>query len=212
MSQLEQSHLDRLGPSINRGLEAYRNLARVTWKPELAATLRLTPEKPYSAKGTTDLLTLDFKKIGDLVVIALQPEDGTGAEIEGREVDELYFSAPYLPLRSLVPRDKIGVHHEVMVPVLSEDSHGNVAIFPDNTHALDLVGLNGFTVEKIGSLNVHGPTYTVGWKDGERFGDPHAIHNPSDRLHMVAFMAITNAIAEEHPNILQDGFAPSFPG
>lgn len=215
MPQLEQAALERLEPYIFNALEVHRANSSLSWKSDVASMLNPTPTRPNSARAETDVFDHRELRIGRLIVIAFQPGDGTGDEKSGHTVEELTFPAPYLPLTPLVPREKGVIHSEVIMPILAQILDGT----PDDgtprfgEFALDLLGLDssGNTLERIAKIGGKGITYTTGWKDGKRFGNPHAVYNSSEDLQVAAFFGITDDSNKLYPGILKRAFNPNFP-
>ena len=119
----------------------------------------------------------------------------------------------------VVPRSKKGVHNEGCLAVVSHEI-GNVHAEPEMyAGTFDLLGLDGKSVRKIGELGHsetqthHTPvaTLTVGYKNQERFGDPHAVFNRINGwIQVCAFLAISDEIQKEYPDILNT-LNPQFP-
>lgn len=207
------------GPIVD-ALQAYSDLTdgRVTFEnPGQAAKLELTPDKPNSARNSVPVHFYG-EPVGDAVLIAFAPGDGTGAESDLINLSNIstgfYASRP-----GVVPRSKAAVHSEVHVTIAAQrvgDSQADPIIFAGS---LDLLGFNTRsprTVKKIGGLGsghyglmqqlengvAANPTatLTVGYSDpstgwglaGERFCNPHAVINPyGDLIQVCGFLAIT---------------------
>ncbi len=193
---------------------------------EAATKLTATPDKPNSARSVSKV---QYGKdiIGDLFVIAFAPYDGTGDD-KTLHLPSVDIAPGYPRTPKILPRSKAGIHSEVHLPLLAIDSAVDSAE-PDMLYGrYDLIGLDQGVVGKIGwlvsyqgmPLDRSSATYTVGYDydryrsyfgGGVRFGDPHAVYNPSPNLLQVCgFIALTNEQYENTPGALQS-LSPNSP-
>jgi hypothetical protein len=174
--------------------------------------LELTPDKPNTARSMTSIRRPDGRSIGELVVIAFAPEDGTGDETAYQLSDLNTGEYPRSP--KVVPRSKKAVPTELHLTIASLDCNtwgADPKLFAGNQ---DLLGLEGNTVTKLGELgqdryafenSLHNDaltlptvTYTTGYnKGGERFGDPHAVYNPHPVVQVCGFIALSPETSSE---------------
>jgi hypothetical protein len=178
-----------------------------------ATHLKLTPDKPYSARSQTPV-RFDREYIGDMYVIAFSPYDGTGDEETLRlgktSVDQRLPQQP-----KIMPRSKAGIHSEGLL-TLAQANVDFPADDPDLFEgSFELIGLKDDEVTEVGHLghishlfrlaSRPSVTYTVGRdQDGERFGDPHAVYSALDNVVQVCgFLAVTNEVAKKHPTVLE---------
>jgi len=207
--------LEEMEGPIRSALQTYQEISDGDWvfDTDNACKLELTPTKSNSARSETDAI-FQGEQVGKLFVIAFKPGDGTGSEVNYQLKDLLVYS-PYPRSERVVPRNKIGVHSEAHLTVLShrlEDVHAEPQLY---SGTYDLLGLVGSVVKKIGQLG-HSETdprttFTVGYKDGERFCDPHAVYSLMPVvLQVCAFLAVSDEVHQSHPNIL-NGLNPQLP-
>jgi hypothetical protein len=211
--------LERLEQPIRAALYSYEEQSANGLRLDIenAHKLELTPDKPNSARSATEVFLRDTQ-IGKLYVIAFKPGDGTGSQ-DFYQVKNLRFEKPYPASALAVPRKKIGVHSEVLLTIVAHEIE-NVHAGPRMYAGIyDLLGLDGDMVGKIGELGyskdafipVPLSTFTVGYKDEiERFGDPHAVYSGIPAIQVCAFLAISNGIYQNHPDIWK-GLRPQYP-
>lgn len=210
--------LDKLEDPIRIALASYQEWSGLKFDRDNACRLVLTPDKPNSARSSTDVL-LQEEKVGTLYVIAFKPGDGTGSE-DNYQLKDLNVDNPYPTATLVVPRNKTGVHSEAHLTIVShvmEDSHAEPKLY---FGTFDLLGLEGNRVKKIGEL---GPpdttvishrlaTLTVGFIGSRRFGDPHAVYSRIPGVVQVcAFLAISDDVNKNHPYILNSLNLPNPP-
>lgn len=203
--------LKTLENPIRTSLAAYQKISNgeLGFDIDSACKLTLTPDKPNSARSETDAW-FRHVQIGKFYVIAFKPGDGTGSEVNYL-LDDLLVDSLYPRNICVVPRNKTGVYHEGHLAIVRqklEDVHAEPELFIGK---LDLIGLDGVRVGKIGELGQSEgsapalplATFTVGYKDGIRFGDPHAVYSSDQKsLQVGAFLAISDLVHKEHPNVL----------
>ena len=212
--------LKKLEDPIRTALITYQGVAHsgLIFDSDSACKLKLTPDKPNSARSETDV-TFQREKIGKLFVIAFKLGDGTGSEIN-YQLENLQISPSYPRKIGIVPRKKTGIHNEghlTIVRYRTENPHAEPELYAGT---FDLLGLSGNTVRKIGQLGHPSDkktatiltTLTVGYgKEGERFGDPHSVYSSiSDAVQVCAFLAISEEINKIYPNIL-NSLKPQLP-
>lgn len=188
---------------------------RVTFGlPEDATELIATPEKPYSAQSSTPTFFGD-EFIGNLIVVAFAPGDGTGSYHDFKPSDVKNPHFPHEP--GYFPRRKDGIHTEAHLPIVAQDvEHGVAPILLSGN--LSIIGIAKGTLTEIGYVGqpptslgsdldrggraVHRVTLTTGYKGvlrdrykpGERFADPHALVNRgkfSPVVQVAGFLAVT---------------------
>lgn len=221
MSEISGIKLKSLETPIHDALAKYQDQTggALAFELDKAGILIPTPEKPNSARSTTEV-THNGEKVGDLYVIAFKPQDGTGDE-NTFGLDNLIVPLRYPKLPKIVPRSKAGTHQEAHMALVSQyidDVHADQELFGG---AYDLIGLDGRFIRKIGELG-HAvslepedltpiTTLTVGYRpNGKRFGDPHAVYNPRETVQVAGFLAISDEEYEKHPDILA-GLHPQEP-
>ncbi len=218
--------------ALNRLMEVSDGKFRISGKAKTAATkLELTPDKPNSARSTTE-----FKHLGEvagkLFIIAFAPGDGTGEESPSLKLRHLN-TEPYPALGKIVPRFKFGIASEVHFPVATARIDSPSSDMFENTGNLELLGLPtdgnpfGDRIGRIGQLGqweedfrriiegeVDCPTYPMAtqtlWYETvngatERMGEPHAVYNGhEDVVQVCGFMAILDEMASEHASFARD--------
>ena len=218
--------LERLQEPIKEALKTYQNISNngLVFDADEAGKLNLTPDKPNSARSET-AATFKGEKIGSLYVIAFKPGDGTGSEAPVRQLKDLVVEPPYPRASLVVPRIKSGVWCEAHLTIVSqraEDVHAEPQLYNGR---FDLLGMEGNTVRKIGELGnpiaqeigVPAATFTVGYRpvpgyrEMERFGDPHAVYSAvPDSIQVCAFLAISDEVSRKFYTIL-NGLNPKYP-
>ena len=173
---------------------------------EEAAKLKRIPGKPYSARAGAKV-HYGKKVVGDLVVVAFAPGEGSGDE-SSYKADDLDFDE-YPAVPQIIPRSKEGVVAETHLTLVSALAGEKDSIYPGFGN-LSLMGLMGDRIVKLAELGQEVPsgempenpdlraTMTVGRhelledgvRSGDRFGDPHAIYNDwSNMVQICAFFA-----------------------
>lgn len=210
--------LKRIEPTARIALDYYQRISDGLVFDENASKLKPTTDKPNSARSET-IAKFQGEPIGNLYVIAFKPGDGTGSEVN-YQLENLQVDSPYTREALIVPRNKTGVHSEVHMTLATYDS-GELRAEPKlYAGRFDLIGLDGNTVSKIGELGnsaqrdvaIPVRTFTVGWRNGIRVGDPHAVFNPlsSKLVQVCAFLAISDEMYKAHPTVW-NGLKPQFP-
>lgn len=209
--------LSRLEDPIRSALKNYQSASDgLVFDTDKACKLASTPDKPNSARSATDVI-FQGEQIGTLYVIAFKPGDGTGTEID-YQLENLHVDSPYPRDARIVPRNKTGIDSEAHMTIVShniEDSHAEPQPYAGT---FDLLGLDGTRVKKIGRLGhpvskgIATPvtTFTVGYRGGERFGDPHAVFSTIKAVQVCAFLAISDKVHKDHPRVLV-GLRPQLP-
>ena len=182
----------------------------LVFSSDVACKLEPTPTKPNSARSESDAC-LNGEVIGKLFVIVFKPTDGSGSEVSYKLAD-LKVNSPYPVGVQAVPRNKTSIYNEGHLAIATQSI--------DNVHAeprlyagtFDLLGLKDKKVVKIGELGhpkkqqieIPVATLTVGYENGLRFGDPHAVYSAiPGSLQVCAFLAISDEVQREHPDILK---------
>lgn len=211
--------LEGLEDPIRSALQTYQELSagNLEFDTDDACRLELTPTKPNSARSETNAV-FQGEQVGKLYVIAFKPGDGTGNDVDYK-LEDLSVDSPYPRAELVVPRNKTGVHSEGHLTILSHqlaDVHAEPQLF---VGTYDLLGLVKSFVKKIGQLG-HSETqkrpeprttFTVGYKDSERFGDPHAVYSLMPTvLQICAFLAVSDEVHQIYPDIL-DNLNPQMP-
>lgn len=233
MTEVAGIKIETLSPVISQAVSDYQELSYGLPKPfngndqpspthqlkfrvKEAGELKLTPDKPNSARSVTMVTDYAGRLVGNLFVIAFKPEDGTGDE-SSYKVSQFTFEG-YPQTAKTLPRDKTGIHTEVYLPLLShyiEDVHAEPVIFGGH---LDLLGLDarGGSVRVVkkaslgspatGEQTAH-PLYTTSYRDRHenrgRFGDPHAIYNSNqDSLVVAGFLALSEELYKQTPGLI----------
>jgi len=231
-SQLKP-HLIELYEPITQGLYAYQEMAdgALDFDLKAAAMLGHKEGKPNSARSETPVGS-NGEQIGNLFVIAFQPEEGTGAT--GTHTLAEVSLEDGLPLDpKVLPRSKDKVAAELMMPLVAKNIGEPEAKPIAYDVTLDLLGIQKLPkgrklVKKIGELGVDDTRrsatnvevqpvayHTVEPRSiintGEmkftpsrrgRIGNPHAIFSSRpDTLQVVAFLAISDEVAESNPDI-----------
>jgi hypothetical protein len=211
--------LKRFEDPISAALKAYQEISNgaLSFDINNASKLEATPALANSARSATEVLYQGVS-IGKLFVIAFKPGDGTGSEVS-HKLEELEVDQPYPREILVVPRSKSAAYSEGHMTVATQqidDVHADPVNFAGT---FDLLGLDGNKIVKIAELgqveNEENPTalttLTTGYQNNERFGDPHAVYSRVlARIQVCAFLAISNEVQKEHPDIL-DTLNPQFP-
>ncbi len=152
----------------------------------------VTPDKPYFAKTVVPAI-YNGREEGKLVVVAFRLDDGTGKNNKKYAIGNVTISDDMVynekPDR-VVPRPKDGVVAEICFPMFSTDEDLNIV--PYAIHLEELTVDSKRNVVPLGFLGQDEVTYldaidfvtdvfpqaqlTVGYLNGRRVGDPHAIH------------------------------------
>lgn len=219
MSKVSGIELGGISETVRPALQAYSELAdgAVAFDLDSAAQLRLTPEKPNTARSESQVHHLG-EVAGTLYVIVFDMEDGTGDENTFKLEDSMLG---WYPLRSeFVPRSKAGIHSEAHLALASFEPHSDEAPIMFANH-LDVVSFNAGRMRQLAHLGqdlydyaraergqtIVEPTATLttGYSaaTGERFGDPHAVCNRRLSVQVAAFLAITDELADQHSSALQ---------
>ncbi|MBI4174454.1 MAG: hypothetical protein HY517_02315 [Candidatus Aenigmarchaeota archaeon] len=197
---------------IREALRAYADMYRGDVKFGDFHDMQLTPEKPNSARTTVPVAYKGLPPL-DMYAIAFLPGDGTG-DTSTYKLDDVFIPTwlqyAEKPER-VIPRSKKGIACEGFFPLFSAAAGRNymfVNCMWELTIA-DSAGRNvvthawwlGSRPDRFKVLDPARPEvyFTTGTgKNGERFGDPHAIHyNPNaEPVQVVGFLAIKDA---EHP-------------
>lgn len=207
--------LTSLEAPIHDVLQAYEAVSEgaLSFDLERAQKLEVTSDKPNSARSATDVEYLG-ETAGKLFVIAFEPGDGTGDE-SGYNLKDLYVDVRDARNTKRVPRNKTGIHSEAHLTVVSHkiDEPNSDPVFFQGK--FDLLGLDGKFIKKIGNLGqaaistteiaaLPTVTYTVGYRDGRRFGDPHAVFSSrEDAVQVAAFLALSDDFYQKHPDMLE---------
>jgi hypothetical protein len=230
MSEVAGIELDGLAAPLHDALAAYQELGEGRFRLNLdeAVRLALTPDKPNSARSATAVTTGESdEELAKLYVIAFKPGDATGDE-SGRSLHSLTVASPYPVEPKIVPRNKTGIHHEVLLTLLCQSLASPQADPEPFAGTFHMLGIERALVKKVGELGhpldrpagAHSPlaTYTVGQRRArgqgrkiERFGDPHAVYSAvPDALQICAFLAISHDVQVEYPDLLS-GLRPRYP-
>ena len=202
---------------------------RVTFDaPEDAAQLEPAGDaKGYTGRSTTPV-RLCGEMVGDLVVVAFAPLDGTGSCEDYKPGD---LKIPTFPdVARYYPHSKSAVHSEAHLTIASKEIDtdtdpiiyaGHLAILGVEDGKIAKIGYVGqapkpFAASLADGRSVLPPSATLttgyrgvlrdGSREGERFADPHAIVNldidhPSVQL--AAFLAITKKAGARSLNALR---------
>lgn len=195
---------------IRTALKTYQEISnnRLLFAIDEACKIELTPDKPNSARSAT-VATFEGLPFGTLYMIAFKPGDGTGSEVD-YQISRLIIDHPYPKAALIVPRNKVGVHSEVHLTIMRhalENPNADPELYAGT---YDLLGLAGNSVKKMGQLghpetidtSIPIATFTVGYRGSERFGDPHAVYSPVAAIQVCAFLAISNEVHQQHPQLL----------
>ena len=211
--------LSRLEDPIQATLKAYQEVANngLVFASEVACKLEPTPTKSNSARSESDA-RLGGDVIGKLFVIVFKPKDGSGSEVSYKLAD-LQVDSRYPVGTQVVPRNKTGVYSEGHLAIAThgiDDVHAEPRLYAGT---FDLLGLKDTKIVKIGELGhpenqkimVPVTTLTVGYDNGKRFGDPHAVYSAiPGSLQVCAFLAISDEVQKSHPNLL-NSLKPQLP-
>ncbi|MBD3303890.1 hypothetical protein GF343_02000 [Candidatus Woesearchaeota archaeon] len=185
------------------------------------ASLRGTPGKNYTARTEVPVHGRNKDSIGTLYALVFQFQDGTGNDSTFKPGDlELpgRFKSMKDP-RTVFPRSKQGIRMEAFFPfftALDGKYHKHAVCLeeltvdnPENPATIIPQGILGLKTteysralrgEKIkGYDDINPPLFlTCGYKEGARFGDPHAIYHsiPAEGAQVAGFLAVpddTNA-------------------
>jgi hypothetical protein len=191
--------LESLEAPIQHALRSYEELSegRMAFDAANASRLVATPDKPNSARGD-GLALFENEAIGKLFVIAFAPGDGSGDESAHKLID-LAVDPTYPRTQRIVPRDKSAAHSEAHMTILSQQIDSKLREPKLFDGQFDLLGLtSAVSIGRIGTLGraeyLPQPctTLTVGYSQGERFGDPHAVYSARpDIVQVCAFLAIS---------------------
>lgn len=217
---LNETVFKRMSLLLEGVLHTYSELTDGKMKFQKFNPFMLTPEKPNSAR-TTVPVTYNNIYVGEMYAIAFKPQDGTGdnktypmgtLKIPGHLV---YNEHP----EKILPRKKEGIFCEGFFPfftLLSENSYHKFAaslelLTVDNITAPSTIvkagdlGLKPTEYYKIVGRSAVSPEiqYTCGYRDNQRFGDPHAVHYGIDTsyIQVVGFLAIKDA----QKNLIDEG-------
>lgn len=210
--------LDRLDDPIRNALKTYQEISDngLRFDVDHACKLEPTPTKTNSARSESEVV-FRGDLIGKLYVIAFKPGDGSGSEVDYK-LQDLKVDSPYPRDARIVPRKKTGIHSEGHLTIVAhkvEDPHAEPELYRGT---FDLLGLDGDTIKKIGELG-HAvsaltarpvTTFTVGYRGTERFSDPHAVFSIKPALQVCGFLAVSDTVHKNHPNIW-DGLKPQYP-
>jgi hypothetical protein len=217
--------LGKLQDPIAVALEKYQNWSNghISFDPDSAVNLELTPEKPNSARSVSVVKHLG-ETVGNLYIIAFAPSDGTGdhSTYMPGQID----LGDFPELARYYPRSKEATDTEVQFTIASQliESQNDPLLFAGN---LSVLGLVDGRIEDIGhlgqsrsffdrsmkyqSVTPQTATTTVGYKNwqeptlkqGVRFGDPHAIVNRTeDTIQVCGFIGISPTQAGKHRPML----------
>lgn len=205
---------------------SYTTDMRLEFDGDVAATLALTPDKPYLARSETPV-TFEGHEVSTLYVLAFAPGDATGsdASMSLSEVDlgDLPAEPKYLP------RSKTGIDTEAHLTIASKPLEsanqptlfaGRLLVLGVERGAIKETGHVGQTKSDFNSAlrNTRSPRPTVslttgyrngiylppGASDQERFGDPHAIFNQHPlAVQVCGFIAIKTEDAARHRRIFE---------
>ncbi len=196
-------------------MPAYYKLSHGTVEidPNQAADLKLTPEKPNSARSVTPV-HFRGEQIADAYTIVFGPQDGTGDE-SAYELADIDTTARYPNDPKVVPRSKAGMDSEAHLTIASIDTEkprNKPHTIVPFAGSLSLLGLShSMQLQKIGVLGQRPgvltdvfdadyneyryqpePTATITTaassdrQIGPRFGDPHAVFNPRRTIVQIA--------------------------
>jgi hypothetical protein len=208
---------------------AGNNNVDISFQRLAAGRLELTPDKPNTARSVT-VMRHDDQVIGEVYTILMAPYDGTGDEnvfrlgqniqvADGSRVHK-WYPGDY---PAIVPRPKGRAHTELWLPLTAIDPYagGSQAL---HAGKLDVLGTDSIKVAPweltvLGELGLSGQDFsdalngftevppraqlTTGYKDGRRFGDPHAIYNATSALQVCGFVALSHEVmAHRHAEVV----------
>jgi len=219
MAECVTDQLDRFRQPIHDSLLEYQHASGegLTFNLDEAMVLEPAPaEKAYSARSAA--IPVHFKNllIGNLVVVAFAPGDCTGDETK-YDLDQL-STGEYPCIPGVVPRSKAALHTEAHLTLASLQTDSRDAepiLFAGH---LDLLGVRGGVIRKLADLGQSRHAYertmvsrsaqrtvtaTTGYSgpnririesarkpNTTRFGDPHAVYNPTSNIQICAFLGI----------------------
>jgi hypothetical protein len=228
LPQVNEAELAMFEKPIQSALANYEAVTggNVLFDISAASHLVLTPDKPNSARSSTQVMHGDDGEAATLTVVAFAPYDATGDD-KTYTADQLETGMfPNHP--KYFPRSKKAVHTEAHMTIASKlagETHKPVK-FAGHLSMIGLVGVGnnrgakpymietGYVGQEShafsGTMDRTAPrsprvTYTTGFNArGEHFGDPHALVNDTEySLQVCAFLAINAAQAEGHLNIFR---------
>jgi hypothetical protein len=217
---MSDSNLDLRGMSeeLKKGLEEYADLFSGYFSFERDFPhLRLTPEKPYTARTEIMVHGRNKDQIGTLYALVFKFHDGTGDDSTFKQGD-LELPGRFKPMkdpRKVFPRSKQGIRIEAFFPFFTEvdgkyfrhvvcleeltvdDPEDPITIVTEGTLGMPSAEytrtLNGQGPARPQWASPHPPLFlTCGYKDDARFGDPHAIYFsvPTEGVQVAGFLAV----------------------
>lgn len=217
---MSDSSLDLRGMSeeLKKGMEEYAELFSGYFSFERNfPPLRMTPEKPYTARTEIPVHGSNKDSIGTLYALVFQFHDGTGDDKTFKSGD-LIIPGRFQAMkdkRKIMPRSKKGTNVEAFFPFFTElnGRYFRHAVCleeltvdnPENPETIVTEGtlglkaadytraLRGENAEEYNAALSRPPLFlTCGYKDGQRFGDPHSVHCsvPTAGAQVAGFLAV----------------------
>jgi len=217
---MNDSELDLRGMSaeLKTVLEEYAELFSGYFSFERDfASLRLTPEKPYTARTEIPVYNNKKDSMATLYALAFKFHDGTGDDSTFKP-GELELPGRFKPMENpgkVFPRSKQGIQVEAFFPfftALGEEYHKHAVCLeeltvddPESPQTIVTAGVLGLSPrEYVYTLNRKKPVQprhgsqspplflTCGYQDEQRFGDPHAVYCsvPTVGVQVVGFLAV----------------------
>jgi hypothetical protein len=152
MSEVSASQLKQLRDPIRAALWQYAEMVdhRLTIDMAAASRLAFVPEKPNTTARATSRAKYAGQALGEFVVIAFSPGDGTGNEDMHRLTDLEHDGYP--DEARIVPRPKTTTHSEGHLTILSMPADARNAEPVLYAGSLDLLGVSDGAIKKIAAL------------------------------------------------------------
>lgn len=222
--------LDDMSLVLREMLSRYADLFRPYVSFGDFEPLTETPEKNYTARTEVPVFC-DKQPAGTLYAVCFGYRDGTGNDTAFNP-GELGIPPAYsgiIPVEKILPRSKEGTGCEAFFPFFTALGNNRYARYvasldeltvddPKKPKQLVKAGTLGVSRKEYFSAILNGfkrknpaepnpPVFmTVGYRDGERFGDPHAVFCPfPSGLQVVGFLAVSQEEASQSSlNLLFD--------
>jgi hypothetical protein len=208
---IEKQFVERMSSLLPKALKEYEKvyagLEFQNFNPFI-----ITSNKPNSARTIIPVKYCD-KPIGEMYAIAFQYKDGTG-DAKTFQLGQLAIPEKLqeFPQEKVLPRKKEGISCEGCFPLFSAfKDHTNwftisleeiIVDNPANPKSIKKAGDLGLEPSYYQAItNIEGSVppeiyFTTGYKDGKRFGDPHAIYNSvnNEAMQVAGFLAVKETI------------------
>lgn len=227
MEYLSGVPLEAIQDQIRGSLGFYEETTanQVGFDLEGAVKLELTPDKPNTARSTTTVKYRGEETPVEMTVVVFNRDDATGS-LDHFQFDKI-SSGEYLSAPKYMPRSKsaANIHTEAQLTISAHllDAPqaeplpfvGYYDLLGIVRNRLSLIGTLGQTDEEFGAVMsreesaLPTTTLTTGYRGGldttklhgERFGDPHAVHNSEPLVQVCGFIAVKEAMPAEYLGI-----------